>query len=186
MGGSGTPAKPSKLAVLAAARKKAQEEKKKASVEASGGTIESQTPVSLLEKLSIRPKNDGSHSPLSTTTAKQPEDLKRKLSTSLSGQSQPRAYSRSKTSDTTEVSTIEPQQPVKDEKPFAPPRNIRGLPSAFARTMLGADRTRVPVVTEDRFMTLPYSNLAAITDRDPFAGPSPDDLVLNAQTKGSK
>jgi len=182
LGGSGETAKPSKLAALAAARKKAQEDKKKALLEASGNK-EPSTSVSLLEKLSIRPKNEGIAKSAQSGTS---DDLKRKLSTSSSREVPPRLLSRQKPQEGSVADiAVDLQAKVHEKEPFAAVPDLRAIPSSFARTMLGPARNSPPV-TEDNMITLPYPRLAAPTDRNPFAGPSPDDVVLNAQAKGSK
>jgi len=181
LGGSGEPAKPSKLAALAAARKKAQEDKKTASVDASGAK-EPGTSVSLLEKLSIRPKKEVASSKQSGPS----DDLKRKLSTSSSREAPARGISRLKPQEETVIeAVVEPKTQLPEKQPVAAVPDLRAAPSTFARTMLGSTHNPPPV-TEDSMISLPYPRLAAATDRNPFAGPSPDDVVLNAQTKGSK
>jgi len=56
-------------------------------------------------------------------------------------------------------------------------------PSAFANTMFSSAsrQTTDPV----NLFSLPYKSNAAPIVTDPFAGPSPDDVVIAAQSKGS-
>ena len=55
-------------------------------------------------------------------------------------------------------------------------------PSAFANTMFSTPSK--PFQQSDSVFTLPY-NATPIANNDPFAGPSPDDVVMAAQSKGS-
>jgi elongation factor 1 alpha-like protein len=59
-------------------------------------------------------------------------------------------------------------------------------PSAFANTMFGNTSSSLPRRTDNLF-SLPYVAAAAAAplSADPFAGPSPDDVVIAAQSKGS-
>lgn len=58
-------------------------------------------------------------------------------------------------------------------------------PSAFANTMFSNTSSTPPRRTSNLF-SLPYATAAvAPTSADPFAGPSPDDVVIAAQSKGS-
>lgn len=53
-----------------------------------------------------------------------------------------------------------------------------GEPSEFANTMF----SNVPPENRRQLFTMPFKNSS--TQTDPFAGPSPDDVVLAAQSKG--
>jgi elongation factor 1 alpha-like protein len=57
-------------------------------------------------------------------------------------------------------------------------------PSAFASTMFGS-RDRFPINLPANLFTLPYTVTATPATTNPFAGPSPDDVVIAAQSKGS-
>lgn len=57
-------------------------------------------------------------------------------------------------------------------------------PSAFASTMFGS-RDRFPTSLPANLFTLPYTATATPATTNPFAGPSPDDVVIAAQSKGS-
>lgn len=59
-------------------------------------------------------------------------------------------------------------------------------PSAFANTMFG-NTSSTPPRRADNLFSLPYVAAATATplSTDPFAGPSPDDVVIAAQSKGS-
>lgn len=58
-------------------------------------------------------------------------------------------------------------------------------PSAFANTMFSNTLPAPPHQHPNNFFSLPYAAAATITTPDPFAGPSPDDVVIAAQSKGS-
>ena len=58
-------------------------------------------------------------------------------------------------------------------------------PSAFASTMFSTVASAPPHHHPDSIFTLPYVATAATPSTDPFAGPSPDDVVIAAQSKGS-
>jgi len=58
-------------------------------------------------------------------------------------------------------------------------------PSAFANTMFSTTSSTTPHQHPNNFFSLPYAAAAATTAPDPFAGPSPDDVVIAAQSKGS-
>jgi len=179
LGGAPEAAKPSKLAALAAARKKAQEEKKKASTSA-----EPAAPLSLMAKLSIQPTSLESTSTVSSAHLKGSDDLKRKLSTSSPSRDQSRKL---KVDEPFKHQALESKSVAPGASHITPARCRRAAPSAFAQGLLGMNTPRIqPVVTEDIMITVPYATYAAPTDFDPFAGPSPDDVVLNAQAKGSK
>ncbi|KAJ5051648.1 uncharacterized protein L3040_001423 [Drepanopeziza brunnea f. sp. 'multigermtubi'] len=54
-------------------------------------------------------------------------------------------------------------------------------PSAFANTMFSSPTSTAPSTSS--LFSLPYSSTAAPITADPFAGPSPDDVVIAAQSK---
>jgi elongation factor 1 alpha-like protein len=56
-------------------------------------------------------------------------------------------------------------------------------PSAFANTMFSTSGRQPPPSTN--YLTHPYLAAAASFSANPFAGPSPDDVVIAAQSKGS-
>ena len=58
-------------------------------------------------------------------------------------------------------------------------------PSAFASTILGNTDTSSSSPSTSELFTLPYTTNVAAPDTNPFAGPSPDDIVMAAQSKGS-
>jgi elongation factor 1 alpha-like protein len=60
----------------------------------------------------------------------------------------------------------------------------QGEPSAFASTMFGHQRKASRQPQEKKF-TLTFAANTSSTATNPFAGPSPDDIVIAAQSKGS-
>lgn len=58
-------------------------------------------------------------------------------------------------------------------------------PSAFANTMFSNTSSAPPHQHPNNFFSLPYAAAATVTTPNPFAGPSPDDVVIAAQSKGS-
>jgi elongation factor 1 alpha-like protein len=76
-------------------------------------------------------------------------------------------------------------EPTPSNKATENPPLDQAEPSAFANTMFsntpGASHHQHPT----NFFSLPYAAAAMTTQHDPFAGPSPDDVVIAAQSKGS-
>ncbi|KAL4943711.1 hypothetical protein BDV06DRAFT_210829 [Aspergillus oleicola] len=186
--------KMSKLAALAAARKKKGGEKAPAPSSA-GATDATQpstgegAPLSLRERLASSGK---SAKPSERTPSVQC------LGKSRFGQSQSpeKPPPEQKTPDAPNVpATTGLEDAIKDvqieEEKEKPATNIRATPSTFAVTMVGDD-TR-PKMTEPSHLYTNTLDLIKIYGQDlaepfDFAGPSPDDVVLNAQSsaKGFK
>lgn len=170
LGGSG---KPSKLAALAAARKK-KEADQKASLDQAPGT------VSLLDRLS--------------TKSNQSQQSKQQEHAPELEQSAQRAYpfrKRKSSSPPPIQESASQAQVVEAPKSYsAPAQDLRALPSIFASTMCGQSSPRqstgedAPRSTEELVPTL-FGGDANLADTNPFAGPSPDDVVIQAQAKGS-
>ncbi|RDW85578.1 hypothetical protein BP5796_03903 [Coleophoma crateriformis] len=79
---------------------------------------------------------------------------------------------------------VEPTQ-EREEMDLDQAQNDQASPSAFASTMFGSATTshRKP----ENIFTMPYTaTIVATSPTDAFAGPSPDDVVLAAQSKASK
>ncbi|GAB7349235.1 hypothetical protein MBLNU459_g8397t1 [Dothideomycetes sp. NU459] len=184
MGGSAQAGgKPSKLAALAAARKK-KEAEQKANVESGD-----QKPgvVSLLDRLSTKAQQttpnqldkqpDQPPAALEQSTRRAFPFRKRKGSSSPPIQRQ--------AEQTPKTEPIEPQSDA------APVQNLRALPSVFATTMCGGSAQRLstaanaPRSTQDIAPAI-FGRDANLANKNPFAGPSPDDIVVQAQAKGAK
>jgi elongation factor 1 alpha-like protein len=170
LGGS---SKPSKLAALAAARKKKQDDAKNSTTSTAQGNdakSEEDTAISLLDRLSVKSKN--------STGAP--------LVHKESDKARPSRYIR-KRSPSPKL-----ELPKEEEAPLPEPvipgiefTNLRATPSIFASVLCG---TSVPTSTrQDRDSSsfpLPYANVPGFANTNPFAKPSPDDVVLSAQAKG--
>jgi len=167
LGGS---AKPSKLAALAAKRKMQQEQKD------SGMSDENQPPeraISLLDRLGSKPAPKETERPgAQNEYVGDDQPLPRKFPI------------RKKRSPSPEKEPAPaPEEPAKPAAP--PPPDLRADPSIFAKTMFGSSRPRIVTNQsrqEDRNIHLPAASSPA--GHNPFSDPSPDDLVLQKQSKG--
>jgi len=184
LGGSSAGAKPqSKLAALAAARKKAAEEKKRAAEGGQDGSGDAAVGEPVLDRLSALKVHGAS----SSTGSAQP-------ATSISRNLPIRTYPKRQKIEKpepepvlapSEAAVTEPAQPEKPRGPTA--EELTAPPSIFARTMLGSSgsQSAPAALSEDiSLYSLPYQHDPKQTN-DPFAGPSPDDVVIKAQSKGS-
>ncbi|PVH75367.1 hypothetical protein DL98DRAFT_498454 [Cadophora sp. DSE1049] len=169
LGGSsdGAP-KMSKLQALAAARKKKTQEQK------SSGSSGVEKPMADLTLSSSSGKEKSPTSPTKSTSRGFPI-RKRKDSNPHEKAAKPTQVEREP----------EPTQDVAIEDPALD----QAEPSAFANTMFSSSSptTTTPRPHSSNLFSLPYtSNAAAPTTADPFAGPSPDDVVIAAQSKAAK
>ncbi len=165
LGGSsdGAP-KMSKLQALAAARKKKAQEQKSS---ASSGAETSLADLSLnssAENEKVPP------SPTKTTSRGFPI-RKRKDSNPHEKATKPTNIER-KPEPTPDVAM---EEPTLDQ----------AEPSAFANTMFSSPSSATPRSHTSNLFSLSYTNTINPTTTDPFAGPSPDDVVIAAQSKGS-
>ncbi|CZT43313.1 related to elongation factor 1-alpha [Rhynchosporium secalis] len=170
LGGSsdGAP-KMSKLQALAAARKK------KATEQKSSGSLGVEKPM---ENLTLNPssnagKDKGPSSPTKASSRGFPI-RKRKDSNPHEKAAKP--------------IQVEREFEAEDEVPVEETTLDQAEPSAFANTMFSSDSTsptNAPRPSSANLFSLPYSNTQtdAPTTADPFAGPSPDDVVIAAQSK---
>ncbi|KAG9559055.1 elongation factor EF-1 alpha subunit, partial [Aureobasidium melanogenum] len=179
LGGTG---KPSKLAALAAARKKKEAEQKAAQ---EGAQSEKPAGVaSLMDRLGTRsaqPANQENIKPGDAT--QQPE---------------------TRTFPIRKRKSPSPPPPVEDRRPAAPEptttevaeptpkpvEHVRAGPSIFASTMCGGSSRRRPSHQDSAFLSqniLPaiYGHDANLANTNAFSGPSPDDIVMQAQAKAS-
>ncbi|KAI9742998.1 MAG: Hsp70 suppressor, GTPase facilitates ribosomal subunit dissociation [Claussenomyces sp. TS43310] len=178
-GASEGPPKVSKLQALAAARKKkALEQKSSSSVEAVDKPMAHLTITDSLgdshRSTSMSGLTVDGHAP--TTLPKETQRTytprKRKSSSPHKKQGQP-----------TEPPQIIPSPPVKDQPPA--PHIAKADPSAFANTIFGSDASPAPQKHLGSLFTLPYSIHPFVHSTDAFAGPSPDDVVIAAQSKAA-
>lgn len=174
-GNPDAPPKMSKLQALAAARKKKAEEQKKAS-----GPEEIAKPMAALTlsnsantERSLIGSSNHRETPLSQTSGKEnaqsTSGLKRKDSSPHSKTPRP----------STPVVQVETQVEPLIEEPFVE----TAVPSAFAMTMFGGDLASSRQHSAATF-SLPYGDVRG-QSTDAFAGPSPDDVVKAAQSKGA-
>lgn len=185
LGGS---SKPSKLAALAAARKKKQEEAKASAPASSAdaGEPAQDKAIALLDRLKTKteaPPRDPSSGPsvLAEKTNVEEEEAK--------AQEKPRSYPirrKKSPSPVREEPVVEPEpQPEPEEQPAAKRvklEDVLGTPSTFATSMFGP---RPGGQLDHSMFPLPYTSYPEYANAKPFAGPSPDDVVLNAQAKGA-
>ena len=158
LGGS-TDAAPkiSKLQQLAAARKKKAQEQK---TEEMSGVEKPLAKLTLYDKEGMRASEE--------STSRQRAFPMRKRKDSNPHEKTPR--------------TPPVVEPIEEDEP----RDIEPLdqaePSAFANTMFS---NTSPAPATANLFSLPYATNATSTATNPFTGPSPDDLVIAAQSKGS-
>ncbi|KAI4110934.1 MAG: hypothetical protein LQ339_000936 [Xanthoria mediterranea] len=184
-------AKISKLAALAAARKKKENEK-----HPSAESHESNASVAMLEKLDTR------------TPSAEASDLKGPANSgpdtrSVASQSQPTGHGLRYPSKRRDLSPAgssgkgtpkeapphasESEDPAKEATPRS---NPTAAPSVFAKTMFGDAQEPMPsFMPPIQSLALSFPRISgAKAKSDPFAGPSPDDVVAKAQSssKGVK
>ncbi|QDS72346.1 hypothetical protein FKW77_007992 [Venturia effusa] len=168
----------SKLAKLAAMRKQKEQDKQSASPDTDAGRS-----IAILDRLSTKKENDKDISSLSNVA---PDRPKRAFPTR-----QKRAPSPIR----------DPEPKPEDKLPPAPVNKSELLaqPSVFAQTIFGQEASSAggapldasqpsPVIDrgDSNMFTLPFMSNPEFLKRNPFSGPSPDDVVLRAQSKGVK
>jgi elongation factor 1 alpha-like protein len=149
----------SKLQALAAARKKKAQEK------TSGGDTGVEKPMAGLKINEDTDMGDATEKPTS------------------------RGFPLRKRKDTNEHEKAPKAPPIQKQPdpstpppPEEPPQQAE--PSAFASTMFSSPPEPSRQPSEDLF-TLPYTASSSSAASNPFSGPSPDDIVIAAQSKGS-
>ena len=187
-GSSSTAAKPSKLAALAAARKKKENEQKSGQLPdaPTAPPKQSGSALSLLDRL-------GAKTTQSPTSAQ--NDIVEPLSTRSTNETPElrKAYPIRKRKSSSPPPPIE-RKPSEVSQPTEPQESqvhqeLRTEPTVFAETMCGnsghrLDRAKTTGFSHNMLATLYGQDLAEL-DANPFAGPSPDDVVTQAQAKGS-
>ncbi|KAK5000549.1 hypothetical protein LTR66_000616 [Elasticomyces elasticus] len=181
LGGSASTAKPSKLAALAAARKKKDAEQKAAARTVDEGHKSS---VSLLDRLA---KKD-----IGAVETRE-ENKSWVVTQAASTSSYPLRRKRDPSPVRTPPTSDAPQAKQPEEKPQEQ-TDLRAMPSIFAQTICFA-LPRPSRVEQKQSDSMPYLSChdyatTTVTEvnrtkSDFFAGPSPDDVVLNAQAKAS-
>ncbi|KAK8233820.1 hypothetical protein HDK90DRAFT_487729 [Phyllosticta capitalensis] len=175
-----------KLAALAAARRKKQEEAKTSPAASSTADAQQTTgrAVSLLDSLNKKPspESHGNEDPMSIDTPH--------ASSAPKPVAQARPYPRPKPSP----SPVKQEPPpvveapvVESKKRKASLSDIRAGPSIFAKTMFGSEPRPRGQLLGGMVFSLPCPKmLPQDANKNPFAGPSPDDEVLNKQAKAFK
>lgn len=165
----------SKLQALAAARKKKAQEQK------SGSSLKVETPMS---DLSISQGNQDQNGARKSKQSS-PE------SATLAQKQPSRGFPLRKRKDSNPHEKSSKAPPVETEseqsgqdRDLDTPAIDQAQPSAFASTMFGSKSNASPRQPANIF-TMPYVETATTPSADPFAGPSPDDVVIAAQSKGS-
>lgn len=164
LGGSAPPGpKPSKLAALAAARKK-KENDDPASKRVGA--------VSLLDRLGSKPNTKPTNPTAPDNTASRPPESQR--SYPLRRRISPVLPSITPPADTTPT----------DQPPIKVQPQVSSGPSIFAETLCGhSDTASSTYSAHDALATL-YGEHGDLNGTNPFSGPSPDDVVMQAQSKG--
>lgn len=176
LGGSAPGGKPSKLAALAAARKKKEAEQK------AGGQGKPVGAASLLDRLSTKAVHPVSSQP-GPSSGHENEPLA------------PRAYPIRKRKSPSPPPPVAERRPTPSEptlqQPLArPATNVRASPSIFAQAMCGGGARTLSNQTDtmrfrENIMPALYGAESNLANNNPFTGPSPDDIVMQAQAKGS-
>jgi elongation factor 1 alpha-like protein len=170
-GSSGGPPKMSKLQALAAARKKKAQEQKSsqgvgvekpmANLSLSGFNQKSQSEDKSSTEQTLTSKSNTRGFPLRKRKNSDPHE--KILAPGTEGEPAPSNYNND----------------------IEEPHLNQATPSAFANTMFRTTPQALPPQHPNNFFSLPYAAAATIATHDPFAGPSPDDVVIAAQSKGS-
>lgn len=190
----------SKLAALAAARKKKQQEQQAAAAAAAAASPVSKDEiqasdraVSLLDRLGGSGGYQTKGRTSSTSTKLQGKENKPILQTSKPLQLRPAVptddHKKKPMPDLEEPSRKRkadtPPEEVSKDLPVVQvePQDLQGQPSTFASTLLHSTLQWASTDSSMKTFTLTYP-----ADLAPFAGPSPDDVVLKAQSqaKGPK
>jgi len=174
LGGTG---KPSKLAALAAARKKKEAEQK-----AAQEGVQSEKPAgvaSLMDRLGTRSAQPASQENLKPGNISQAIPIRKRKSPSPPPPVEDRR-----------PAAPEPTKPETAEPSLKPVEHVRAGPSVFASTMCGGSSRRRPshqdtATLSQNILPAIYGPDANLANTNAFSGPSPDDIVMQAQAKGS-
>jgi len=175
LGGSGATGKPSKLAALAAARKKKENDKTGAPQATQSDSKPTQSSaVSLLDRLGT--KDVPNTAPVAPSES------------AIEARALPRSYPVRKRRSPSPPIKVQapPSQDEASEDQDKEMKLVRSGASIFAQILCGkSNTTRRPssASSPDALATL-YGSVDHILDANPFAGPSPDDIVAQAQSKG--
>ena len=184
LGGSSstTGGKVSKLAALAAARRK-----KEADKASERQSTQQSSSVALLDQLNVSRTGEATNATASTAASNfMSEDSKVNDENDMPGQTRRYPLRRKRTpSPPSEI----PPEALKKGEPGAQQVLdtiiLQASPSMFAKTVLGDHATEPPLRMLHNDFKLPYITDPNYTKSIAFTGPSPDDIVSNAQAKGA-
>lgn len=167
----------SKLAKLAALRKQKEQDKQATSLDTDAGRS-----IAILDRLSVKKEND--------------KDITTSLSNIALDKPKPTFPIRQKRA-ASPIREPEPKREGTLPPPPAPKSELVARPSQFAQTIFGQEAasaggasldTSQPLQAAERrdsdTFALPFMSNPEFIKRNPFSGPSPDDIVLRAQSKG--
>jgi elongation factor 1 alpha-like protein len=169
----------SKLAALAAARKKKQEEQSRGSGVAQPTNTKADTDkaVALLDKLTVKNKDNTTPS---TDTVAAEEHERKPVKSRLQ-------YRKRQATPEPVVAEPEEELTIEEPTPSIQLPNLRIGPSSFASTLCGAGNSSTVWKSAKAQASDGLTEvLPKVIAGDPFAGPSPDDIVLRAQAKGKR
>lgn len=179
---STTQGKVSKLAALAAARKRKESEKA-----TDVPSTQQSSSVALLDKLNRKAKTEVTDEPpRSAASAAVTEKFQAKNEDEVLRRT--RKYPvRKKDSPSPPAEILEEiSEPVEsDVQQIQKSSTLKDTPSRFATTMLGDRRMNPGPEGLKTAFELPYAVDPNFTEIEAFTGPSPDDIVTNAQAKGA-
>jgi elongation factor 1 alpha-like protein len=173
----GTP-KVSKLAALAAAKKKKELEKNR-----DGEVKAASSSIALLDKLNMGMKPSTEQPSISVQALKENKN-NRIDSEGLSRAGNIRRYPtrRPKTPSPPLPPVIKQEELLKPDDPDPAFSDLVAKPSPFARIILGSLSNRLPLYFLANHFSPSYSLQGKLPESNPFAGPSPDDIVAKAQS----
>jgi elongation factor 1 alpha-like protein len=165
----------SKLKALAAARKKKQEEAQAGATSATPAperNPETDKAVALLDRLSVKSKDGSASSSVNG-------NVERKTLSKYPSRKRPISPGH-------EALKVEEPTTPEETTPSIEIPNLRTEPSMFASTLCGprGPSSKKPRM-ESEELPLHYPDSKTSNEANPFAGPSPDDIVLRAQAKSA-
>ncbi|KAL1306146.1 hypothetical protein AAFC00_004258 [Neodothiora populina] len=178
---------PSKLAALAAARRKKEAEQK---ANSQATEQEGSAGLSLMDRLGTKPTRPLPPQPLQSSSNQPTQDENASPAAS-------RSYPIRKRKSPSPPPPVAERRPTPSEATIPPlkpagPRasDIRASPSIFAQAMCGGGAPRPSVHSEsllfsEKIAPSLLDHRPTLADTNPFAGPSPDDVVMQAQAKAS-
>jgi elongation factor 1 alpha-like protein len=168
----------SKLAALAAAKKKKKQQETMDNLDVGSSGPELQSDVdnalSILDRLGVKSRESPT---ISTSKGVVGSDQR-------PGQGRYPLRKRP-SSPPPEISQPEESPSNEATEPTIQFPDLRTKPSTFASTLCGLHEPSPRRQSADASFPAPYTGLPGFSGTNPFAGPSPDDVILRAQTKGA-